>query len=173
MIIKYTNINPADIESGEVVTVTLRRKHISTRQPEVITTPLHPAYCQRVDREFTDGGHCLDVCLRWHLDLLTGLEITISIRQDGSIQFCSAEATGRTVASANTYMHFARGCGERKTPPSEGQQRTIARLYLGLDQIEGLGRACPGGPVCGWAFAGNTPDEISKKFGDGSHVYLV
>jgi hypothetical protein len=173
MILKYTNISDTDIASGEVETVTLKRKNISTREPEIITTPLNPAYCARVSRESWDGKHCLDVCLSWHMDLQTGLQITISIRQDGSIQFCGAEATGRTVGSANTYMHFARECGDRITPPSEGQRRTIARLYLGLDQIQGLGRVCPGGPVCTWAFAGHTPDQISAMYGDGSHVYLA
>ena len=173
MTIKYTNIDENDIASGEVVTVALKRKNICTREPETITTPLNPAYCARVERESRDGQWCLDVCLQWHMDHKTGLQITVSIRQDGSIQFCSADPTGCHVGSANTYMHFARECGPRTTPPSEGQQRTIARLYLGLDHIDGLGRVCPGGPVCAWAFAGRTPDEISSLYGDGAHVYLA
>ena len=165
--IEFQNLDAAKIETGETSSIIIRDSFSARlNKGRFIIVPLSP------DHHMPREGSCEDVCLSWQVDLNTGLRAEISIRTDGSIWYAGATPTGHTVYG-NTYLHFAREDSPRKKPPTEGQRRTLAELWLGVAELQYFGRAALGRPVCEWAFAGFSPAALSDKYGTGAPVFLA
>lgn len=135
---------------------------------------------------------CVDIGLTRAVSVSLPFEVTVLIRTDGTLVECSIEHCSHR----NTYWHFALGSDEacrgrkkwrvgsegkaiedgREQPripsPTSAQLETLWRLWSGELRPFGL-RGSLGGPVGGWAFGGETVDELSARYSGGKPVYLA
>lgn len=95
-----------------------------------------------------------------------GVEYEALLTHDGRLIVCASAPCRWPI---NIYMHPV----DRDVdtyPPTEAQRAFIATQWLGNDI-----NLCitPANRICVWAFAGLTPEEVSKRYGDGKPVYLA
>lgn len=139
-----------------------------------------------VTREFGSDGHINDIALSRIAAVGLPLRLIVLVRADGRIDEWIADWSRD---SENTYWHF--DCGSKeyalgnnsfpfdKQPlpghkPTEAQVRALAEVWLGKRKLFGSIQGGLGGPVAAWVFQDlNSPDEISRKYGDGSRVFVT
>jgi hypothetical protein len=89
----------------------------------------------------------------------------MSLGEDGSWQIRSIH-NGRP--EETTYLAF-RFKKDLEIEPSDEQRAALAELYLNGHEF----LPAPNAQICGWAFKGMSPQEVSDNFGDGRKVYLA
>lgn len=94
--------------------------------------------------------------------------VIVEIDDDGSVTTRAEDAPGR-VYDVCPYMLFREDVANRPAP-TDAQRAVLAMWWSRRNRLPGA--SSPNGPVCQWAFAGSTPDEINAKHGDGGKVIL-
>ncbi len=129
---------------------------------EELTIPVLP--WPRVKREFGSDGNIADCVLAGNPARGVPVWIEIVLRSDGSWQHWVT----RFKDEGASYLLIEQPSSK---PATEAQRRTVARWWFELDPRP-FGMPL-GATVCQWAFDGMSPDEISRRYGNGSPVFLA
>lgn len=105
------------------------------------------------DWKFSREDKCRDLILVKELEPNCGIGVTISIRQDGSVQLWSVE----TNAQCNHYFHVKIAHSHALT---QAQEKTLAAIFIGQTEAAGIESTCPHEVLCG---LGASPQELMSR----------
>ena len=116
------------------------------------------------NREIGPDGRIADCVLGCNVAHGVPVWVEILLRTDGTWDHWVTRFNDHD----NHYLHIIQ---KQSRPITEAQRKTLARWKLHLDPSP-YGRPL-GASVCEWAFGDMDMDEVSRKYGDGSRVYLT